>query len=236
MKNRKYFTIGDIHGSYKALLQVIERSGADIENDVFIVLGDVTDGWPETAESIEFLLSIKNLIYIVGNHDLWVLEYLKSNDLINKNNWIRQGGQATIDSYNKHPELIDKHLKFLEDALPYYEDDKNRLFIHGGYDTSYSIHDQYKENIAWDRTFWRFTRDGRNLNIKYDEVYIGHTPTINNPKNDGSHKRPVNYGKVWNMDTGATYTGMLSIMDIDTKEVWQSDVVMDLYPDHKGRN
>ena len=92
------------------------------------------------------------------------------------------------------------------------------------------------ENIAWNRKFWTLVRDGKNLGITYDEVYIGHSPTINYPKNDGSHKQPMNYGKVWNLDTGATYTGMLSIMDINTKELWQSDVVQELYPDHPGRN
>jgi serine/threonine protein phosphatase 1 len=37
------------------------------------------------------------------------------------------------------------------------------------------------------------------------------------------------------MDTGAAFTGALSIMDIDTKEYWQSDLPS-LYPDENGRN
>ncbi len=63
------FVIGDIHGAYKALVQVLERAGFDYENDKLISLGDVTDGWSETAESIEELMKIKNLVYIKGNHD-----------------------------------------------------------------------------------------------------------------------------------------------------------------------
>ena len=38
------------------------------------------------------------------------------------------------------------------------------------------------------------------------------------------------------MDTGACYTGPLTIMDIDSKEVFQSDECRQLYPDHPGRN
>jgi len=30
---------------------------------------------------------------------------------------------------------------------------------------------------------------------------------------------------IYNLDTGAGHTGRLSIMDVDTKEFWQSDVV-----------
>jgi len=33
------------------------------------------------------------------------------------------------------------------------------------------------------------------------------------------------------MDTGAGWSGKLTIMDIDTNEFWQSDVVKDLYPE-----
>jgi serine/threonine protein phosphatase 1 len=41
---------------------------------------------------------------------------------------------------------------------------------------------------------------------------------------------------VWNIDTGAAFTGKLSAIDIDTKDVFQSDTVKDLYPYEQGRN
>jgi serine/threonine protein phosphatase 1 len=242
MKETRTWVIGDIHGAAKALLQIIERSGADIEKDTFIVLGDVTDGWPEVPEAIEILMSIKNLIYITGNHDIWAREFLVNptdpqNPQIANHymSWYTQGGKATADAYKRRPELTSKHVDFLNDSLAYYVDDQNRLYIHGGYDPKIPIDEQTEFDIAWDRRFWTDTRAGRNLGITYDEVYIGHSPTIRYPKNDGSHKQPLNYGKVWNLDTGGAYTGMLSIMDVDTKEVFQSDVVKTLYPNHEGR-
>jgi len=36
---------------------------------------------------------------------------------------------------------------------------------------------------------------------------------------------------VWNLDTGAGMSGKLTVMDIDTKEYWQSDLVTELYPE-----
>jgi serine/threonine protein phosphatase 1 len=65
----------------------------------------------------------------------------------------------------------------------------------------------------------------------YKEIYIGHTPTINYFK-----MHPMNAVNVWNIDTGAAFTGKLSIIDIDTKEIYQSDILKDLYPKEKGRN
>ncbi|MDQ3290959.1 MAG: hypothetical protein M3Q05_06675, partial [Bacteroidota bacterium] len=48
--------------------------------------------------------------------------------------------------------------------------------------------------------------------------------------------QPLQMGNVILMDTGAAFTGCLSIMDIDSKEVRQSDPLMELYPDERGRN
>ena len=63
--------LGYIHGAYKALEQVFSRSGFDYEKDRLIVLGDVCDGWIETKQAVDELLKVKNIIYIIGNHDKW---------------------------------------------------------------------------------------------------------------------------------------------------------------------
>ena len=41
---------------------------------------------------------------------------------------------------------------------------------------------------------------------------------------------------IWNIDTGAAFKGSLTIMDVDTKEFWQSEPLPNLYPNEKGRN
>ena len=49
----------------------------------------------------------------------------------------------------------------------------------------------------------------------------------------GGTDRCVN---IWNVDTGATFTGKLSAIDLDTKQVFQSDEVYKMYPNESGRN
>jgi serine/threonine protein phosphatase 1 len=44
----KTFVIGDIHGAYLALKQVLERSDFDYENDLLITIGDIVDGWSDS--------------------------------------------------------------------------------------------------------------------------------------------------------------------------------------------
>jgi serine/threonine protein phosphatase 1 len=41
---------------------------------------------------------------------------------------------------------------------------------------------------------------------------------------------------VWNIDTGAAFTGPLTIMDVDSKTYWQSEPLHQLYLNEKGRN
>ena len=52
----KRYVLGDIHGAYQALIQVLKRAKFDYENDQLIFLGDVVDGWPESKECIDELL------------------------------------------------------------------------------------------------------------------------------------------------------------------------------------
>jgi|GEM_PF-1291735 len=66
---KKIFCIGDIHGSYKGLIQCLERANFNYQKDRLICLGDVADGWTETYECVEELMKIKDLIYVRGNHD-----------------------------------------------------------------------------------------------------------------------------------------------------------------------
>lgn len=91
----KTYVIGDIHGAYKALLQCLERSDFDYENDTLIQLGDVCDGWSETYECVEELLKIKNLIPIRGNHDAILLEWMSKGQ--HPWSWL-QGGYGTKKS------------------------------------------------------------------------------------------------------------------------------------------
>lgn len=233
------FVIGDIHGGYKALLQVLERSNFDYDNDKLICLGDVTDGWPDVAESIEELMKIKNLVYCLGNHDEWAIDGLE-NDMNSRSYlaWFTQGGEATGNSYKKNPHLLEKHLKFLKEAKRYYLDEENRLFLHAGINLENDVEDQPEATYIWDRRMiGNVSRGFTEGTEKYKEIYVGHTPTLGMQEiPEWVHGKPMQFGNVWDMDTGATYMGKLSMMEINTKELFQSDVVFTLYPDHKGRN
>lgn len=223
----KTLVIGDIHGSYRALLQCLENSHFNYELDTLICLGDVADGWPETRQAIDELLRIKNLIYILGNHDFWTLDWMETGHADEL--WLTQGGQATVDSYNGN--VLDEHAQLLRKALPYYVY-RNNLFVHAGIDPKRSLSDQGIQTFLWDRSFAQLAQRKHELYkyIKlttYDAIFIGHTPIKAN--------QPVRYCEVWMMDTGAGWSGRLSMMNLETSEFFVSDPIPDLYPGVEGR-
>jgi serine/threonine protein phosphatase 1 len=243
MKKRT-LVIGDIHGGYAALVQLLERANVT-DNDALIFLGDYVDGWSQSSEVISYLIQLNKTnpcVFIRGNHDTWCEEWLHTkiaNDI-----WLKHGGQSTVDSYSKIDQVDkEKHLKFFRDMINYHVDENNRLFIHAGYSSMHGPEKEtYASNYRWDRTLWemaltmdkRIQKDSKlypkRLKL-YSEIYIGHTPTLNY-----DIEEPMNAVNVWNLDTGAGFYGKLTILDIETKEFWQSDVVKTIYPLEQGRN
>ena len=58
-RRQRTFVLGDCHGRFEALKQVLALSSFDYEEDKLIVLGDIVDGVPRTYEVGEELLKIK---------------------------------------------------------------------------------------------------------------------------------------------------------------------------------
>ena len=251
MKKNKTFCIGDIHGSHKALVQVLEKSDFDYGNDTLITIGDIVDGWGDSYMVVEELLLIKNRIDIMGNHDDWFVTFIETST--NPDGW-SQGGLATAKSYataagfdlkyqgistddwggkktkyttNLIPEDIPKtHQQFFKKQHRYYVDKNKNVFVHGGFDRAIPIGRTPFYEMMWNRKLWNQALSAKSgkSNLKFyddiNKVFIGHTTTM-----AWGSMEPMKASNVWNLDTGAGGNGKLSIMNVDTEEYWQSDLV-----------
>lgn len=259
----RILVMGDIHGGVKALAQVLERCEFDYENDTLIQLGDVTDGWPHTYECVQILMQVKNLISLRGNHDQVWNQWLKTGShpfnwgqgahetlksycdavgfqLISQKNIYRDLQNREVVTYitNAFPAIIPQdHIDFFKKQIKYYIDEDNNIFVHAGFYRDIPFKDQNEDIYYWDRTLWNkslsSTSSQNRLKFTDDwigEIFIGHTSTT-----AWGIDTPIKADRTWNMDTGAGFDGRLSIMEVNTKELWQSDVVMDLYPGVTGR-
>ncbi len=250
------FVMGDIHGAYKALLQCLERSSFDYDNDRLIQLGDIVDGHAEVYECVEELLKLKNLVAIKGNHDDWFDNFINSD--FHPCHW-NQGGKGTLISYLDHAgknekffvvgnsyktsleakDIPERHKTFFDNQRLYYVDEENRCFVHGGFDRHLPFSKQKKEDFYWSRDLWAeaLHTHSHNRNIQltpdffdvvdFKEIYIGHTPTTK-----WGTDKPLRALNILNMDTGAGHSGRLTIMDIETKKYWQSDPLLELYTEN----
>lgn len=236
--------IGDIHGSLKALVQVLERAAIK-PDDELIFLGDYVDGWSDSANVVSYLIELSqqnSCIFLRGNHDDLTYRWLKNGEL--NDQWLQHGGQSSINAYRKFSEEAkQEHIRFFDQLHNYYVDKENRLFVHAGFTNLKGPEAEYTPiPFYWDRTLWEMALA---LNPDLDpsddtypkrlqlfkEIYIGHTPVtrVGSPI-------PLNRANVWNIDTGAAFKGKLSMIDVNTHEVFQSDPVWELYPEEEGRN
>lgn len=238
-------SIGDIHGGLKALKQLLHDKVKVTTEDTIIFLGDYVDGWSDSANVVSYLIELAkdfDCIFIRGNHDDLTHQYLKSGAMTDR--WVIHGGQSSIDGYAKlSSKEIQQHLLFFSAMQNYYIDDQNRLFVHAGFTNLHGPENEYYDTgFYWDRTLWEMAISldpniektsefyPKRLQI-FDEIFIGHTPVTRI-----GESVPVNKASMWNIDTGAAFKGSISALDINTKEVWQSDPVYTLYPNEDGRN
>jgi serine/threonine protein phosphatase 1 len=241
------FVMGDLHGSCRALKQCLKSAAFDYRKDRLIQLGDVVDRNPEVFECVEELLKIRHLIVIRGNHDDWFDEFCLTGR--HPAGWIHGGlvtarsywrhsrtsGHVAIDDYQLARELTPEHIpenhRTFFSRLPlYYIDQQGRCFVHAGFNRFFPFTGQPSSTYFWDRDLWaaavewqlneRLNRQQVPFQIKttFKEIYIGHSPTTY-----WDSTIPMRCVNITNLDTGAGQGGKLTIMNLLTKEYWQSD-------------
>jgi serine/threonine protein phosphatase 1 len=243
------YVIGDLHGNLSGLLQCLERSGFRYNEDTLIQLGDVVDGNDDVFECVEELLKIKHLIAIRGNHDAWLLEFIRIG--YHPSNWT-YGGITTVKSYSSHagkPAIIKSsgsgfkvslnpsdipphHQAFFERQIPYFLDRHNNLFVHAGFNRFKPFEGQPPEDYYWDRTLWQdalqwqinkhlnYCSEEFEMRTHFNNIFLGHTSTLN-----WGSILPLKASNIYNLDTGSGKNGRLTIMNVQSKEFWQSEII-----------
>lgn len=228
----KKFVIGDIHGRFKALKEVLKKSEFDYKKDKLIILGDIVDGGYNTAQVVEELLKIKNKILVLGNHDVFFMNHIKSGWA--EEIWLQQGGCNTLRSYGAKAKeakyvsdesFVDTtnlnipvtHQEFFNQGK-YYHIEDDMLFVHGGFKSKLGVENTPKHDLVWDRELINVAESGQEIK-GYKKIFVGHTTT---QFFDGVDF-PLKYQNLIMMDCGAGWNGKLAIMDIDTEKYWLSE-------------
>jgi len=201
----KIFAIGDIHGSFDRLQDLMQKIPVDFANDTLVFIGDYIDRGPGSVEVVEYLLDLKKrvsgAIFLKGNHEDMLEKYLDGTDRFT---YLLNGGQNTLDSYLSKTDrsgsfpIPPDHMEFFKSLRLYYETEAY-IFVHAGLRPKVPLASQETEDLLWIRDKFIYS--------KYNfgkPVVFGHTPL----------EKPLVEPNKIGIDTGAVYGNALTCVQL----------------------
>jgi diadenosine tetraphosphatase ApaH/serine/threonine PP2A family protein phosphatase len=195
--------IGDIHGCYDELLDLMEQAGMD-EGDRVVAVGDLIVKGPKSREVLELFSSDNRFSSVAGNHDLTILRH-----------WRGEEVELTPEQERALSELDagrERYRLYLE-SLPFMIDLGEQLVVHAGLRPEVPLASQSVDDLTELRTLGadRTSRDGTPWYERYDGerlVLFGHWPALALRR----ARRAVG------IDTGCVYGNRLTAYVIETGE------------------
>jgi serine/threonine protein phosphatase 1 len=219
VSDRRIF-IGDVHGHYDGLMNLLETIAPTDSDQVYFV-GDLIDRGPKSAQVIEFVRQ-QGYVCVLGNHEQLVLEAFPGDNKVSQfalQAWLQSGGQTTVASYAEPERLLD-NIEWLR-TLPPYLDLGDIWLVHAGLHPSLPIHAHTLQEFCWIR------EEFHSMLQPYfaDKLIItGHTITFTLPN---VAPGDLAQGQGWlDIDTGAYHpkSGWLSAFDHTNQQVYQFNV------------
>ena len=231
--------IGDIHGMYREMMDVLERASFNPENDILFSTGDLADRGEESVSVLRFLLSLANFFPVLGNHDKYLLSYLDDGTI--EDLWyFYNGGKETVGDFRRKNVQKEEKREMKEklERIPVVRVLDNEVIIHGGipeyldYEKVLELSDlparmqrecRFADDILWNRMYVRKAKYFEDnaigkesaMDFSGHTLYVGHTPLPGPFFSSSFH--------VIDVDTGSFLpSGCITIMDMDTFEYWQS--------------
>ena len=202
------YVIGDIHGEIDQVKTIFDKINYNPADDKLIFVGDYVDRGKNSYQVYKF---IKNLaddknIFLRGNHEEMMIDAVLNENQINL--WYQNGGQKTEASFPNNSEL-EKAANFF-DSLPYYYTTSDYIFVHAGIDPAKSLAEQTEHDLVWIRQQFLGAAEE---DFKENRIIVaGHSPVA---------EVRFEENKIL-VDTGAGKGGILSAVDLKTKEVFSS--------------
>jgi serine/threonine protein phosphatase 1 len=215
---KRLFAIGDIHGCYQSLRELIEHKIKIRKSDRLVFLGDYIDRGNQSRKVIDYIIELQekdfDIITLIGNHESMLLNALDNDEFFSE--WIQNGGSATLKSFGIRSlkQLNQLYVDFFK-GLQFYYLINNVLFVHAGFNDKISNPFEDKYHMIWSR------REKYSNPVLIDKIIIhGHTPVT-----ELSCKQDIrNNNHVINIDTGCVYSdidgyGRLSAFELYSREL-----------------
>lgn len=224
--------IGDIHGCYGELMELLEELGYSINDKSSLhkdgrklaFLGDLTDRGPESIKVIELVYSLVQqglAFYTPGNHCNKLYRYYLGNKVE-----ISHGLETTDEEYKRLPkkqqrDIRAKFMKLYEQAPMYLQlDDDNLVIAHAGIREDYIglVNKKVQTFVLYGDITGEKLPDGRPVRRDWAKIYSGKRTIVygHTPVHD---VRVIN--NTYNIDTGCVFGGKLTALRFPEMEILQ---------------
>lgn len=209
----RVIAIGDIHGEYKKLRNLLDQISPSSE-DRLIFLGDLIDRGPESYQVVEFINKLKQelpkTIILFGNHDAYVLSLMLGKfHRVNRTNsgyfW-PDGGRQTMASYDRAGIPLTTHFQFFK-AMRYTFQTDNYFFCHAGVKPGIPLDKQAEDTLI------HITAPFLSSKMDFGKIVIHGHATVKHPD--------IRPNRI-NIDTGACNGGPLTALALPSQKIWQS--------------
>ena len=228
-KGERIYAIGDIHGRYdllRDLMRRIEAHSRGLPNPEVlhvVLLGDVVDRGPDSAKILNYLHEwtkhATGQVMLLGNHEEMMLRAHAGDTRVIRA-WLKVGGRETLESFGlsvgEEEEIVtpplaaavrealpDDLMKFVS-TWPLTARSGDYYFCHAGVKPNVALEKQAKKDLIWIRDEFLGSR------VDHGAVVVhGHsiTPSID--------RQPNRVG----IDTGAYLTGVLTAIYVEGQEM-----------------
>lgn len=202
------YVIGDIHGEINELKTIVDKINYEPAQDKLIFVGDYVDRGTNSYQVYKYIRELDNgkNIFLRGNHEEMMIDAVLNENKIDL--WYHNGGQKTESSFPNRSDL--KAAAHFFDTLPYYHVNQDYIFVHAGINPSKSLEEQTEHDLVWIRQQFL---GAKTKDFKENRTVVaGHSPVAE--VKFGENKILV--------DTGAGKGGILSAVNLETKEVYST--------------
>lgn len=243
------YACSDIHGQYDYFLDILDKINFS-DDDFMYIIGDVVDRGPDSIKLLQYIMNMKNIKMIIGNHEDMMIKSLLFHDNVQFSTWMANGGDETYEEFIKLSDNEqNKALHFLYTSpvvIANLKVDDNIFYLVHASHLNYYVDgellycDLYDEDIkkcVWNRDYGYLDKQLNNkmykdLYAKYSKnmkMLIGHTPVyFTNYGKVTKEGRPVisksMSGHLYNLDCGCASALPLGCIRLNDLKEFYADV------------
>jgi serine/threonine protein phosphatase 1 len=190
------FVVGDIHGCYDELMELIQKVGLK-DGDMLISLGDIVDRGNKSKEVYEYFLKRPNSIVLIGNHERkhqnGVLSYAQ--EIVK----VQMGSD------------YDGFLKWIN-TLEYFYETEEAIVIHAFFEHDKELNAQKQEVLSGSTSGDRYLEKKYPVESHWTDFYSGSKPIIYGHHVVGDDPKISN--NTYGIDTGACHGNYLTAIEL----------------------